>query len=93
MASNLVQENTAFLFKAFSNKFFIVYFSNCSLKSNFYLTKEIVLFMICVYASHLKLIENASYFILKALFVLKMFNSLSWLFGGIEKTAWLERWD
>ena len=35
--------------------------------------------------------ENAFYFMLKALFVHKMFNILSWLFGHIEKTAWLDR--
>ena len=34
--------------------------------------------------------ENAFYFILKALFVLKIFKCLSWLFGHIEKTAWWE---
>ena len=30
------------------------------------------------------------YFILKALFVLKIFRLLSWLFGHVEKTTWLE---
>ena len=35
--------------------------------------------------------ENAFYFILKDLFVLKMFKFLSWLFGHLEKKAWLER--
>ena len=35
--------------------------------------------------------KNAFYFILKALFVLKIFKFLSWLFGHAEKTAWLER--
>ena len=35
--------------------------------------------------------ENAFYFILKALFVLKMFKFLSWFFGHVEKTAGLER--
>ena len=39
----------------------------------------------------LKMIKNDFYFTLKALFVLKMFNSLSWLFGHLEKTARLER--
>ena len=29
-------------------------------------------------------------FILKALFVLKIFDFLSWLFGHVEKMAWLE---
>ena len=35
--------------------------------------------------------KNASYFILKALVVLKMFKFLSWLLDHIEKAAWLER--
>ena len=30
------------------------------------------------------------FLILKALFVLKMFKFLSWVFGHVEKTAWLE---
>ena len=34
--------------------------------------------------------KNA-YFILKALFVLKTFKFLFWLFGHVEKTTWLER--
>ena len=37
--------------------------------------------------------KNAFYFILKALFVLKIFKFLSWLFGHVEKTAWLEKSD
>ena len=44
----------------------------------------------CVTESPLKSMKNA-YFVLKALFVLKIFEFLSWLFGHIEKTAWLER--
>ena len=35
--------------------------------------------------------ENASYLILKVPFVLKIFKFLYWLFGHVEKTAWLER--
>ena len=35
--------------------------------------------------------EKFFYFILKALFVLKLFKFLSWLFGHAGKTAWLER--
>ena len=35
--------------------------------------------------------KNAFYLILKALFVLKIFKILSWVFGHIEKTALLER--
>ena len=39
----------------------------------------------------LKMIKNAFYFILKALFVLKVFKFLSWLFGHIEKITWLKK--
>ena len=35
--------------------------------------------------SPLKMMKNTSYFILKALFVLKMFKVFSWLFGHVEK--------
>ena len=38
-----------------------------------------------------KMIKNSNYFILKALFILKIFKFLSWLFDHVEKTAWLER--
>ena len=38
-----------------------------------------------------KMMKNAFYFILKALFVLKIFKFLSWLFGHVEKTTSLER--
>ena len=38
-----------------------------------------------------EMIKNAFYFTLKALFVLKIFTILSWIFGHVEKTAWLER--
>ena len=41
--------------------------------------------------SPLKIMKNASYFNLKALFVLKIFKFLSRLFGHVGKTAWLER--
>ena len=39
----------------------------------------------------LKMIKNAFYFILKALFVLEIFKLLCWLFAHVEKTASLER--
>ena len=39
----------------------------------------------------LQVMENAFYFILKALFILKVLKLLSWLYGHWEKTAWLER--
>ena len=35
--------------------------------------------------------KNAFYFALKALFILKIITSLSWLFGQVGKTTWLER--
>ena len=38
-----------------------------------------------------RMMKNAFYFILKALFFLKIFKVLSWLFGHVEKMAWLER--
>ena len=34
--------------------------------------------------------KKAFYFTLKALFVLKIFKFLVWLFGHVEKTTWLE---
>ena len=37
--------------------------------------------------SPLKMIKNAFYFILRALFVLKIFKFLSWLSGHVEKTG------
>ena len=37
--------------------------------------------------------KNASHFILKAVFVLKIFKFLSRLFGHEGKTAWSERYD
>ena len=39
----------------------------------------------------LKMMKNAFYSVLKALFVLKIFKFLSWLFGHFEKAAWFER--
>ena len=41
--------------------------------------------------SPLKMMKNAFYFTLKSHFVLKIFKYLSWVFGHVEKTAWLER--
>ena len=47
--------------------------------------------------STLKMMKNAFYLTLKALFVLKIFKFLSWFFGHVEKTGrlehsqWLER--
>ena len=51
-------------------------------KKSFYLRQE----------KPLKNDENAFYFILKALFVLNVFEYLSWVFGHAKKNpAWLER--
>ena len=36
--------------------------------------------------------KQAFYFTIKALFVLKILKVLSWLFGHVGKTAWLERY-
>ena len=46
---------------------------------------------ICFNESPLKMMKNAFHFILKVLFVLKIFTFLCWLFGHVEKTAWLEQ--
>ena len=45
---------------------------------------------ICFNDSPSKMKKNTFYFTLKALFVLKVFKFLSWLFGYVEKTAWLK---
>ena len=39
----------------------------------------------------LKMMKNAFYFILKLLSFLKILCFLPWLFGHLEKTAWLEK--
>ena len=46
--------------------------------------------VICFIENPLKIMQNA-YFILKALFVLKIFKFLSLPFGHVEKTAWLDK--
>ena len=38
-----------------------------------------------------KMMKNGFYFILKALFILKILKILSWLFVYVENTGWLER--
>ena len=43
--------------------------------------------VICLIEIPLKMMKNAFYFILKALFVLKLFKFLSRLFGHVGKTA------
>ena len=44
-------------------------------------------YFICFNESPLNVLENAFYFILKALFVLIIFKLLSWLFAHADKTA------
>ena len=45
------------------------------------------LFFICVNDRSSKMIKNAFYFIVKALFVLKIFKFVFLLFGHVEKTV------
>ena len=45
---------------------------------------------ICLNDSPSKMMKNALYFVLKALFVLKIFRFLTWLFGNVEETNGLE---
>ena len=48
-------------------------------------------FFICFNDSLFELMKIAFYFILKAFFVLKIFNVLFWLFGHVEEMTWIER--
>ena len=59
------------------------------LKSDSRLPKKFL--FICSNERPLKMMENALYFILKTLFILKIFKFLSWHFGLVEEMAWLER--
>ena len=59
------------------------------LKSDSHLPK--IFCFISFTESLLKIMKNTFYFILKALFLLKIFKFLSWLFGHVWKTAWLEK--
>ena len=45
--------------------------------------------VICSIENPLKMMKDAFYFILKALFIVKIFKFLSWLFDQLGKTAWL----
>ena len=64
--------------------------SSChkNLKSDSHLPKKK---FICFNDSPSKMMKNASYFILKALFIFKIFKLLSCVFRHVEKTAWLEK--
>ena len=46
--------------------------------------------LICFNESPLKTMNNAFYFTLKALFVLKILKVLCWHFSHVQKTIWLE---
>ena len=66
-------------------------YNNLIEKLNVELSPSKKICVLCLIESPLKMIKNVFYFILKALFVLKIFKFLSWLFGHVGKTAWLER--
>ena len=57
------------------------------LKSNSHLNSPEKYLFICFNKSPLKMMKNAFYFILKALFVLKIFKFLSGHFGHVEEMA------
>ena len=78
------------LVKPVSNQYhFRVSVQQPLLKSGSHLPKKFC--FICFIEDPINLMKNAFYFILKVLFVLKIFKFLSRLFGHVEKTAWLER--
>ena len=62
--------------------FWLSYLFALVLKSDSHLPKK---FFICFNDNPSKIMKNAFYFILNALFVLKIFKFLSWLFGHVEK--------
>ena len=66
---------------------FAYHFVEC-LKSDSDLQKKLFYFL---QWKPFKLMKNAFYFMLKSLFVLMIFTFLSWLFGNVGKTTWLER--
>ena len=49
------------------------------------------IFFICFNDSLFEMMKIAFYFILKAFFILKIFNVLFWLFGHVEEMTWIER--
>ena len=62
--------------------------SHIYLKWDSHLPKKKII--ICFNDSPSKMMKNAFYFILKALFILKILKFLSRLFVHVEKTVWLE---
>ena len=77
-SSPLVIETISFIMRSLA-------LQNKLLKSDSHLPKKLF------YENFSKMMKNALYFNLKALFVLKIFKFFSWTFGHVEKTAWLER--
>ena len=73
-------------FRSLTINYYFARFS--TLKSDSHLPK---FFLFALMIALQKMMKNAFYFTLKALFVLKILTFLSWLFGHVEKNAWLER--
>ena len=72
------------------NTFRVVHWEDChDLKWGSHLPKKKN--FICFNDSRTKMMKIAFYLILKALFVVKIFKFLSWLFGHVEKMAWLRK--
>ena len=74
---------------AISLKFHLGVCTNEKLELKSDLSKKFVLF--ASLKAFVKMMKNPFYFILKALFVLKIFKFLSWHFGHAERTTWLGR--
>ena len=90
-------------FVYFFHSFLISLFSNILLSHNDnindlkYLCFSLLIWFqknhfICLNETLLKVMKSASYFILKAYFVLRIFNFLSWLFVHVVKMTWSERY-
>ena len=75
--------HTSTPFFNFSDSFFFKIYSPPPLKKGGKGLKCVIYFN----DSPLKMIKNALYLILKAIFVLKIFKFLSLIFGHLEKTA------
>ena len=82
--SKLGEEEIFPIYKTFLDNIWEISLNKIFLKSDPHLPKKCV---ICFIESPLKMMKNAFYFILKALFVLKIFKFLSRLFGHVEKTV------
>ena len=67
----------------------IMLYTSAFLKSDSHVPNSFC--VICLIESPLEVMKNAFYFILKALFVFKIFMFLSQHFGHVGETAWLER--